>query len=73
MEKDVNLIIDVDSEEAGLLIWLIETLFEEWYIKRHDRKTKMAALKQLADNKKNAKLATQKNEDPSINGTQEGT
>ncbi len=34
MEKDVNLIIDVDSEEAGLLIWLIETLFEEWYITR---------------------------------------
>lgn len=30
MEKDVNLIIDVDSEEAGLLIWLVETLFEEW-------------------------------------------
>ncbi len=30
MEKDVNLIIDVDPEEAGMLIWLIETIFEKW-------------------------------------------
>ena len=55
MEKDVNLIIDVDPEEAGLLIWLIETLFEEWYIQSHQRKAKMGALKQLAIDKKNAK------------------
>ncbi len=29
MEKDVNLIIDVDTKEVELLIWLIETLFKE--------------------------------------------
>lgn len=52
MEKDVNLIIDVDPKEAGLLIWLIETLFEEWYIVSHDRKTKMKALTKLAEDKK---------------------
>jgi len=52
MEKDVNLIIDVDPEEAGLLIWLIETLFEEWYIVRHEKELKMKAIVKLAQNKK---------------------
>lgn len=55
MEKDVNLIVDVDPDEAGLLIWLIETLFEEWYIAKHERETKMKALKKLAVDKKAAK------------------
>lgn len=55
MEKDVNLIIDVDPEEAGLLIWLIETLFEEWYIANHERETKMKALVKIAENKKGNK------------------
>jgi hypothetical protein len=44
MEKDVNLIIEVDPNEAGLLTSLIETLFEEWYIARHDRESKMKAI-----------------------------
>lgn len=57
MEKDVNLIIDVDPDEAGLLIWLIETLFEEWYVARHDRETKMKALTKIAADKKAAKAA----------------
>jgi len=37
MEKDINLIIDVEPEEANKLIWLIETLIKEWYINRHER------------------------------------
>ena len=57
MEKDVNLIIDVEPEEAGLLIWLIETLFEEWYIKRYDREQKMAAIVGVAKAKKELKKA----------------
>ena len=55
MEKDVNLIVDVEPDEAGLLIWLIETLFEEWYIAHHEREVKMKALKELAVDKKGAK------------------
>jgi len=55
MEKDVNLVVDVDPEEAGLLIWLIETLFEEWYVGRHERETKMKALIKLAEQKKPTK------------------
>jgi len=56
MEKDVNLIIDVDSEEAGLLIWLIENLFEEWYVARHDRAAKMGAIVNIAEQKKALKV-----------------
>lgn len=51
MEKDINLIVDVDSGEAAMLIQLIETLFEEWYISRHDRQQKMAQIKMIATEK----------------------
>lgn len=52
MEQDVNLIVDVEPEEAQLLIDLIETLFASWYIDRHDRQERNAALKALADKKR---------------------
>jgi hypothetical protein len=52
MEKDVNAIVDVDPEEASMLIWLIETLFEDWYVERHDREEKMQKLIEMAQNKK---------------------
>lgn len=38
MEKDTNLIIDIDPNEATQLIKLIEILIKEWYINREDRK-----------------------------------
>jgi len=37
MEKDINTIIDVDLEEARLLITLIEDLITDWYIVSHER------------------------------------
>ena len=37
MEKDVNLIIDVDPNEASLLINLIEILIKDWYITKQER------------------------------------
>lgn len=51
MEKDINLIIDVEPGEAEKLIGLIELLIEEWYINRHKRQLKLKAIKDLADNK----------------------
>ncbi|MGB4589004.1 MAG: DUF4145 domain-containing protein [Clostridiaceae bacterium] len=36
MEKAIDLIIDIDPNEAEKLIQLIEYLIEQWYIKRHD-------------------------------------
>jgi len=38
MEKDINLIIDIDEGEAEKLIKLIELLMKEWYINREERK-----------------------------------
>ena len=60
MEVDVNIIIDVEPEEAELLIWLIETLFEEWYIDKHTREEKMKRITAIA-----AQKSAQKNENNS--------
>jgi len=49
MEKDIGLIIDVEPEEAELLIGLIETLIKEWYITREERKKRIAAIKTMAE------------------------
>ena len=52
MEQDVNLIVDVDPKEAAILIQLIESLFEDWYLERHKRQERNAVVKALADTKK---------------------
>ena len=51
MEKDINLIIDVEPDEAEVLIRLIETLIKEWYITRHDRQTNLASVIEIAGKK----------------------
>ncbi len=52
MEKDINLIVDVDPDEANLLIELIETLLTEWYVNREERANRMNALVVAAAAKK---------------------
>ena len=47
MEKDVDLIIDVEPEEADLLIQLVESLIEETYVERNRRQERSAALMQM--------------------------
>jgi hypothetical protein len=37
MEKDINVIVDVEPEEAQQLIGLIEFLLKDWYVVRHER------------------------------------
>jgi len=51
MEKDVSIIIDVEPEEAELLIWLIETLFEEWYIEKYNKAQKMKKIVEMSKEK----------------------
>ena len=55
MEKDVNLIVDVEQDEAQLLIELIETLFEDWYVEREQKRQRNAALIATAAQKKQLK------------------
>jgi hypothetical protein len=52
METDINTIVDVDPDEATLLIQLIETLIEEWYVRRHERDRRMNAIVATAHAKK---------------------
>lgn len=58
MEKDVNLIIDVDPEEARLLTDLSETLFRDWYVAREERKNSMSKLIATVVQKKAAKTSS---------------
>ena len=54
MEKDIDLIIEVDPGEAEALIELVEMLFEEWYGARHRRQTRLQHISAIADAKKQA-------------------
>jgi hypothetical protein len=57
MEKDINLIVDVEPEEAKTLIGLIEFLLKDWYVARHDREEHMQKVIDLAQSKADAKKA----------------
>ena len=61
MEKDVDLIVSVEPGEAQLLLELIETLFDEWYVAKHDREQRMGEIKRLGEEKRAAKC---QNTDP---------
>jgi hypothetical protein len=52
MENDINVIVAVDPSEAGLLIDLVETLLEEWYVARENRAKRMGSLINVAASKK---------------------
>ncbi|WP_151823660.1 DUF4145 domain-containing protein [Acinetobacter nosocomialis] len=47
MEKDINIIVDVEPDEAQLLISLLEMLFDEWYIAANERKERLQKIKDL--------------------------
>lgn len=51
MEKDIDLIVDVEPNEAQLLIQLIELLITEWYINRYEREQRLQEIIQVSDNK----------------------
>jgi hypothetical protein len=55
MEKDINTIVDVDEDEASLLLGLIEQLFDDWYITRYKRQERIEAIKKAALEKDNQK------------------
>jgi hypothetical protein len=52
MEQDINVIVDVDPNEAAILISLIETLIDEWYVHRHERAQRMSKVVAVAAAKK---------------------
>jgi hypothetical protein len=68
MEKDINLIIDVDAEEADLLIWLIELLVKDWYITRHQRQERLQSIVMAKDAKDAAKNSGSKSQPSKVEG-----
>jgi hypothetical protein len=57
MEKDINVIIDVDPGEAAQLIGLIEILIKDWYITRHERQERLKSVVSVGQAKKAAAKA----------------
>jgi len=57
MEKDIDIIVDVDENEARLLLQLIEQLFQDWYVVRHTRQERLKAIADIAEQKDEQKKA----------------
>lgn len=51
MEKDVNLIVDIDVDEAKKLLRLIDVLLEKWYVARHDEEKLLQDITEIAEEK----------------------
>jgi hypothetical protein len=51
-EKDINLIVEVEPEEATALIALVELLFKEWYVSRYERQARLNEVTAIAKAKK---------------------
>lgn len=54
-ENDLELIIKIEPHEAELVLYALEHLIEEWYIKESDRLKKFNYLKKIAADKKSQK------------------
>jgi hypothetical protein len=57
-EKGMDLIVDVEPNEAGLLIHLIEPLIRDWQVAREEWKARLLQIKRAADHKDQAKKGT---------------
>lgn len=55
MEKNVDLIVDIDPGEAQTLIELIEMLFDEWYVEQHNRTERLKKIASIGEKKAAAK------------------
>lgn len=55
MEKDINLIIDVEPQEASALVGLIEMLLKDWYIDRYEKQQQLQDIVRISENKKKIK------------------
>lgn len=47
LEKDVNLIVDVSSEDAEKLLLVLEYFFDEWYISKHNTEVLFSDIKEI--------------------------
>ncbi len=54
-EKDINIIVDVEPNEAKLMLSLIEFFMQQWYIQKHEEEEMMNKITAIAQQKKNIK------------------
>ena len=52
-EKDINLIVDIEPNEAHMLLKFIELLMQKWYIERHDNEQLLQDILDLDKDKQN--------------------
>lgn len=55
MERDIDLIVEVDSGEAAMLIGLIEMLVGDWYVNRHEREQNLKNIVRMGEAKERAR------------------
>ncbi|WP_416407854.1 DUF4145 domain-containing protein [Agrobacterium rosae] len=48
LEKDINIIVEVDQDEAQILIGLLEMLFKDWYVAKNDRQARLKKIMDIA-------------------------
>ena len=51
MEQDVNLIIQIEADEARQLMRMIELLLDKWYVARHDEEELLSSIASIAGKK----------------------
>jgi endogenous inhibitor of DNA gyrase (YacG/DUF329 family) len=66
MEKDINLVIDVEPKEAQLLIELIEQLVVDWYVERFNKEQRLSKIKDMAKEKDSVKNNKQMKENLNV-------
>lgn len=55
MEKDINVIVDIDPGEAEKLLKVIEKLMNDWYVERHETELLYGDIIAISDEKAKAK------------------
>lgn len=62
MEKDVELMIDVDQDEAEKLLRVVEYLFKSWYISKHEEDLLYEQVSSIAESKDAARSVIRTND-----------
>lgn len=60
MKEKIGILIDIDPEEATLLIELIEMLFKDWYVAQYERQQRLNKIKKISQEKKQSKVEDKK-------------
>lgn len=64
MEKEIDVIVEVEPTEAQLLIGLIETLIRDWYMARHERQEHLEQLISVGKEKASERKTRVETESP---------